>query len=173
MRKWCSLTSTDAPLVRRLSFFRLFGLFPSPPLLFLLLLLLRSTLCRSPSFYPPDKRRQPPTDSSANSVSELQDFSSLRSLLPPSLFLVSRPCLALHGPRLSLENPGLVSCRRITRSYLRLSLSLSSPSIHPSTIFLFPFSRSLYLFLFSPFRNEKLRRYKHRRRRRRRRSKRR
>lgn len=148
MRKWCSLTSTDAPLVRRLSFFRLFGLFPSPPLLFLLLLL-RSTLCRSPSFYPPDKRRQPPTDSSANSVSELQDFSSLRSLLPPSLFLVSRPCLALHGPRLSLENPGLVSCRRITRSYLRLSLSLFSfhPSIHH---FPFPFlSLPLPLSLFA------------------------
>lgn len=168
MCKWCPLTSTDAPLVRRLSFFRLLGLFPSPPLLFLLLLLLRSTLCRSPSFYPPDKRRQPPTDSSANSVSELQDFSSLRPLpLPP--FLVSRPCLALHGPRLSLENPGLISCRRITRSYLRRSLSL----LLPSTIFLFPFSRSLYPSTSFSFRNEKLRRYKHhRRRRRRRRSKR-
>lgn len=78
------------------------GLFPTSPLS-----LLRSTLCRSPSFYPPDKRRQPPTDSSANSVSELQDFSL--PPLPPlhPLFLVSRPCLALHGPRLSLENPGV------------------------------------------------------------------
>lgn len=149
MCKWCPLTSTDAPLVRRLSFFRLLGLFPSPPLLFLLLLLLRSTLCRSPSFYPPDKRRQPPTDSSANSVSELQDFSSLRPLpLPP--FLVSRPCLALHGPRLSLENPGLISCRRITRSYLRWSLSLFF-SFHPPFSFSLSLALSLplYLFLFS------------------------
>lgn len=147
MCKWCPLTSTDAPLVRRLSFFRLLGLFPSPPLLFLLLLLLRSTLCRSPSFYPPDKRRQPPTDSSANSVSELQDFSSLRPLPP---FLVSRPCLALHGPRLSLENPGLVSCRRITRSYLRRSLSLFF-SFHPPFSFSLSLALSLplYLFLFS------------------------
>lgn len=148
MCKWCPLTSTDAPLVRRLSFFRLLGLFPSPPLLFLLLLL-RSTLCRSPSFYPPDKRRQPPTDSSANSVSELQDFSSLRPLpLPP--FLVSRPCLALHGPRLSLENPGLISCRRITRSYLRRSLSLFF-SFHPPFSFSLSLALSLplYLFLFS------------------------
>lgn len=146
MCKWCPLTSTDAPLVRRLSFFRLLGLFPSPPLLFLLLLL-RSTLCRSPSFYPPDKRRQPPTDSSANSVSELQDFSSLRPLPP---FLVSRPCLALHGPRLSLENPGLISCRRITRSYLRRSLSLFF-SFHPPFSFSLSLALSLplYLFLFS------------------------
>lgn len=111
----------------------------------------------------------PPTnDASHPQTHQLTLFQSYRTSLPCALsslppFLVSRPCLALHGPRLSLENPGLVSCRRITRSYLRQSLSPSPPSIHP------PFSFSLPLALSTSFsfRNEKPRRYKHRRRRRR------
>lgn len=96
----------------------------------------------------------PPTnDASHPQTHQLTLFQSYRTSLPCALsslppFLVSRPCLALHGPRLSLENPGLVSCRRITRSYLRQSLSLLLllPSIHH---FPFPFlSLSLPLSLF-------------------------
>lgn len=143
-----------------------------------------------------------PLPSYSSSSSSVPPCVALRPFIPPTndashpqthqltlfqSYRTSLPC-ALSSLPPSFSCPGRVSrftdlaSRSKTRGWYRaaespvvtyVSLSLSSPSIHPSTIFLFPFSRSLCLFLFSPFRNEKLRRYKHRRRRRRRRSKRR
>lgn len=92
----------------------------------------RPSLCSSLLLHPfiPDKRRQPPTDSSANSVSELQDFSCC---FPPSTrtSLPSRPCLALHGPR--LVSPRLASCQgyRAAESAV-VTYPASSPALFPS-----------------------------------------
>lgn len=140
------------------------GLFPTSPLS-----LLRSTLCRSPSFYPPDKRRQPPTDSSANSVSELQDFS-LPPPSPPSPPPLSRVPAVSRASRTSplARKPGGWYRAAESPVVTYASFSLFSPPPPPPSIHHFPFP-FLFLSLCSSFsfrsRNEKLRRYKHRRRR--------
>lgn len=148
MCKWCPLTSTDAPLVRRLSFFRLLGLFPSPPL---------PSYSSSSFSVPPCVALRPfipPTnDASHPQTHQLTLFQSYRTSLP-----------CASSPSLPSSCPGRVSrftdlaSRSKTRGWYRaaespvvtyagLSLS-SSPSIHH---FPFPFlslypSTSLSLF---------------------------
>lgn len=127
----------------------------------------RLSVCSQPPPYPSSvppcvalRPFIPPTnDASHPQTHQLTLFQSYRtSLYPPPSPPLSTPSFSCPG-RVSRftdlasrsKTRGLVSCRRITRSYLRQFLSLfpSSSSIHPPFSFSLSLSISLFLFLFS------------------------